>query len=325
MIETIPLLKLEDQLPDNVLVQTIALALQNPEWSRHWPDKAPIDNLQGKFIYIKPHSVLEKPLYLSAQTTELNYLIVVGEGSQACLFEECRDTSEQKINVKIVAERQSQLDCYKLQNQPLDAHHYAKVCIDQAADSVVTRYAFSLGAQSGQEQLNVKLKGAGACNALYGLYLPFSGQCLENDLHIEHCVANGSSQQLYKAIIDDKGKGIFNGKVKVYSEAQKTTACQSNQNLLLADNAIAETKPELEIYADDVKCSHGATVGQIDQQALFYLRSRGIDEQTARSLLLTAFAEALLEPIPHKDLGDYLRHQVLRKINQLRERPHESD
>lgn len=292
----------------------IHAAMQQPAWREYWSaEKKPSAN--GAFIYVPPNTVMDKPLRLPAITADtLSHLIVIGESAQVTLIDEYQNDST-RVETQIIVQAQANLTYYKIQNQSQTSQHQATTRIQQQRDSIFSHYAISLGAQFAQDYLQLHLSESGACSHLYGLYLPFSDQRIEHHLQLEHEVAHTFSQQNYKGILGDKGQAVFSGKVNVHPQAQKTSASQSNQNLLLSDNAKIDTKPELEIYADDVKCSHGATVGQIDPEALFYLRSRGIDRREAHLILVKAFAEEILDAINHPEINDELHKKIISKIN----------
>jgi Fe-S cluster assembly protein SufD len=169
--------------------------------------------------------------------------------------------------------------------------------LSQAARSEARTTAVTLGAGFVRNTLRVELAGEGAVARLDGLYLVRSGEFVDNHTAIEHALPHGESHELYKGILDGSGRGVFNGKIMVRKGAQKTVALQTNRNLVLSDEAVIDAKPQLEIFADDVKCTHGATVGQLDDEALFYLRSRGLSAPSARRLLLSAFAGEILAGI----------------------------
>lgn len=289
-------------------------AMQQPAWREYWPaEKSPFEN--GAFIYVPPNTVVDKPLRLPTITKDsLSHLIIIGESAQVNLVEEYQ-TNTTQVETHIIVQAQAKVSYYKIQNQPQDSQHQATTRIQQERDSVFSHYAISLGAQFAQDYLQLHLSESGACSHLYGLYLPFADQRIEHHLQLEHKVPHTFSQQNYKGILGDKGHAIFSGKVNVHPQAQKTSAYQTNQNLLLSDNAKIDTKPELEIYADDVKCSHGATVGQIDPEALFYLRSRGIDRREAHLMLVRAFAEEILDAINHPEINNELHKKIISKIN----------
>lgn len=183
--------------------------------------------------------------------------------------------------------------------------------LEQARDSEVTHHSVSLGGRLIRNDLHSRLLGPGSRIDMRGLYLAGDRQHVDNHTLVEHVAGNTTSTQDYKGVLHGRGRAVFNGKVLIQEGASGSEAHQSNSNLLLSPNAEVDTKPELEIYNDDVKCSHGATVGQLDQQALFYLRSRGIGEETARIMLTFAFAESVLQGIPLASVRDRIEQSVI--------------
>jgi len=165
-----------------------------------------------------------------------------------------------------------------------------------------------------REEVNTVLDGEGAESHLYGLYVISGKQHVDNHTIIDHAKPHCPSREVYKGVLDGKAQGVFNGKIIVRPDAQKTDSKQSNKNLLLSEDAIINTKPQLEIYADDVKCTHGATVGQIDPEAVFYLRSRGIGADDAKRLLTFAFANDVTERIKHQPLRERLAERMYARL-----------
>ncbi len=186
----------------------------------------------------------------------------------------------------------------KLQVEGAGALHYGLLRVRQGASSNVTSHNIALGAALARNEIAAVLEGEGAECTLNGLYLTTGRQHIDNHTTLDHASPHTASHELYKGILDGKSEGVFHGRIVVRPEAQKTDAIQRNKNLLLSRDAVINTKPQLEIYADDVRCTHGATVGQVDQEAVFYLRSRGIGLEEARNLLTYAFTSDLIEAIP---------------------------
>jgi Fe-S cluster assembly protein SufD len=167
-----------------------------------------------------------------------------------------------------------------------------------------------------RNNLNLKLDGEGCESHMYGLYMTDRKMHVDNHTSVDHAKPNSMSNELYKGILKGNSKGIFNGKIFVRQDAQKTNAFQSNKNILLSDDASINTKPQLEIWADDVKCSHGSTTGQLDSESLFYLRSRGVPEMEAKALLMVAFAQDVLDEISNDQLKTHLQNLVTAKLSQ---------
>jgi Fe-S cluster assembly protein SufD len=175
-------------------------------------------------------------------------------------------------------------------------------------------YTLALNGSLIRNNLHIKLCGANSEARLNGFYAPSDKQLIDNHTLVDHAVPNCYSNELYKGIINDNAKAVFNGKILVRKDAQKTNAFQSNKNILLSDNAIVYTKPQLEIFADDVKCSHGATSGQLDDESLFYLQARGISKREAYKMLMLAFAEDITADIQSDELRNWLNRCIEEKI-----------
>jgi Fe-S cluster assembly protein SufD len=190
---------------------------------------------------------------------------------------------------EVVAGADAVIDHYKLQRESNWAFHVATLQFQQERNARLSTHSISLGGGLVRNDINAVLGGEGGECTLNGIYVAGKGQHVDHHTSIDHAKPHCSSRELYKGILDDDAQAVFNGRIKVRPDAQKTDSQQSNKNLLLSDEAVVNTNPQLEIYADDVKCAHGATIGQLDADALFYLRSRGIDEEAARSLLVHGF------------------------------------
>jgi len=191
-----------------------------------------------------------------------------------------------------------------------DAIHIQNTNIYQSSNSLTNTYTYSLKGAYVRNNLNILLNDEHCESHLYGLYYPVGKDLIDNHTTVDHRKANCYSNELYKGLIDDNSIAVFNGKIFVRPNAQKTNAFQSNKNLLLSDSATINTKPQLEIWADDVKCSHGATTGQIDEEQLFYLRSRGLDARTAKALLLHAFAFEIIDKIESQILRKFIGDKI---------------
>lgn len=215
---------------------------------------------------------------------------------------------------EVVAGAQAKLNHYKLQQESKQGYHVGTLAIYQQQSSEVQSHSFSLGGSLVRSDTHFNLADESVNCCLNGLYLAKDHQRIDHHTSIVHQKPNGKSREYYKGILSDKAHAVFNGKVYVAEGAQKTDAIQYNKNLLLSKQAEIDTKPQLEIFADDVKCAHGATVGQLDTDALFYLRARGIDEQNARHLLLHAFAVDIVQRVELSALRqelEYLLNQYL--------------
>lgn len=208
---------------------------------------------------------------------------------------------------------------YKLVLEPKAATHVATLAVQQAAHSQLHAFYLALGGGLVRDEVRVLFGQSHAECHLHGLFVADGHSQMDNQTFVDHTKPHCTSHQLYRGILDDSANGVFNGRVMVRPDAQKTNAYQSNNNLLLGEGASIDTKPQLEIDADDVKCSHGATIGRLDEEALFYLRSRGIDPEMARSLLSVAFASQVVDRIPIASLRDELNQWLFDRFTKEQE------
>ncbi len=246
-----------------------------------------------------------------------HYMDLAAPDAQTTLGEtKCR---QNLINVvtEITLGRQAQLDHYKLQNHSLNSSHITAMYVQQQQQSVFRSHSYSLGAALARHDIQVRLSEPQAECFLNGVYLTDGHQHVDYHTQIEHSAPECSSQQIYKGVIQDQSRAVFDGKVKIPPDAQHSTARQINKNLLLGEQGEVDTKPELQIYADDVVCSHGATVGQLDPQSLFYLQSRGISEKDAQAWLVYGFIKEVLEQINNISMREFIQMPVMAKLNQL--------
>lgn len=241
--------------------------------------------------------------------------IAAGENSRATIVLDfvARGSGKGLTNavVEVSLERNAHVDLIVLQRESGEHFHVSNLAVRQERDSRFAAYTLSLAGRLVRNDASVVLAGEGAECVLNGLFVGSERQLVDNHTTIDHAVPHGTSSELYKGILTDRARGVFRGRVIVRPDAQKTNALQSNPNLLLGERAEIDTKPQLEIYADDVKCSHGSTVGQLDEAALFYLRSRGIAESGARQLLTRAFAAEILEALPVPALTEALAEELM--------------
>jgi Fe-S cluster assembly protein SufD len=262
----------------------------------------------GTFIYLRPGTVMEKPIHLlfistakdQATVSYPRTLIVAQANSQATIIESYIGLDGSYFTcpvTEIVVDENATIDHYKIQREHLKAFHLATMQVQLGRNSRFSSLSVALGGALARTDLSVSLDAEGADCTLNGLYLVKDDQRVDHHINVDHRKPHGTSHQLFKGLLDGKSRAVFSGKVYVHPKAQKTDAQQSNRNLLLSDDALVHTNPQLEIFADDVKCSHGATVGQLDKEAIFYLRSRGLDEVAARRLLTYGFASDVLEQI----------------------------
>jgi Fe-S cluster assembly protein SufD len=263
----------------------------------------------GAFLEIPDNTVVEQPIHLLFITdnqdrpvvTFPRSLIITGRSSQVRFIETfvaVSDTSYFTNNVaEIYVGQNAQVERHKILTESSEAFHISALEVFQDRDSRFIDHNISLGGNLVRNHISSEFKGEGSSCTLNGLYTANGEQHIDNHTVIDHAVGHCESHELYKGILDEKSKGVFNGKIFVRQDAQKTNAIQSNNCILLSDEATIDTKPQLEIFADDVKCTHGATVGQLDEDAFFYMRARGIAREKARNLLIYAFASEVLDKI----------------------------
>jgi Fe-S cluster assembly protein SufD len=280
----------------------------------------------GAFIHLPAGAVLEAPihlLYLSSAPgkpamSQPRNLIVAGAGSQATVIETYAGLADEVYFTNAVTEvvlgENARLDHFKLQEEGAHAFHLALTQVDQGRASRFHSHSVALGAGLARNEIRAVFASEGCECTLNGLYMATGKQHLDNRTLIDHKSPRCTSRELYKGVLDGQSRGVFSGRVLVRQDAQKTDASQTNQNLLLSDDAVIDTKPQLEIFADDVKCAHGAAVGQLDGNALFYLQSRGLDRQAARNLLTYAFASEMVNLVPLAPLRARVRDLVTSKL-----------
>jgi Fe-S cluster assembly protein SufD len=228
-------------------------------------------------------------------------LVIAGANSKLTVVESYLHAGEApyftNAVTEIVAGENARVEHVKLQDEAVGAFHIATIAGEFGRTSNVTVHSFALGSRLSRNNIRARLAGEGLECILNGLYLTRGEQLADHHMIVEHAQPHCASHEYFNGILDDKSKGVFHGRIYVHPVAQKTDAKQTNKNLLLSDDACADTKPQLEIYADDVKCTHGATVGQLNRESIFYLRSRGMSEETARRMLIHAFAGEIIERI----------------------------
>lgn len=268
----------------------------------------------GAFIRLPEGAVLDRPvqlLYVSTDRPDAfvchpRSLIVAGENSQASIIESYVGLTDgvyfTNAVTEVIAGENAVIDHYKIQQESEAAFHIASLQVHQRRNSTFSSHSISLGGALARNDINAVLAAEGADCTLNGLFMVTRGQHVDHHTLIDHAQPHGSSRELYKGILAGSSTGVFDGRIVVRPDAQRTDARQTNKNLLLSEEAIINTKPQLEIFANDVKCSHGSTIGQLNEDALFYLRSRGLDAEAARELLTHAFASDIvgqmkLEPV----------------------------
>lgn len=325
-------------LPEGVRVGSLAaLAKEDPSFiEKYYGKNAPwlSDGLvalntmfarDGFYIHIPKGVVVEKPIQvvnilLSEEPLMTNQrnLIILEENSEARVLVCDHTLSSDKFVVNNVTEGfvapNARLDYYNLQNQHNATTQVAGIYVDQKENSYVKTNNLTLHTGVGRNNIELKLSGKYAEGHAYGLYLLDKNQHVDNFSFIDHAVPECFSDELFKGVLDDHATAAFTGKIMVRPDAQKTNAYQTNNNLLLTRDAKINSRPQLEIYADDVKCSHGATVGQLDEEAMFYLRSRGINKDEATILLMYAFAYEVIEKIKMDPLREQIRSLVEKRF-----------
>jgi Fe-S cluster assembly protein SufD len=256
----------------------------------------------GAFIEIAPGTTVEGFIHLlfigdDAAASHHRNLIVAGRGSQITVVESFfgKGTYFTNTVTEVVAGDGAVVDHYKFENESLEAFHIGTVQIHQERSSSVTSRTVAIGGGLVRNEINVALTGEGASLSMEGLFVLSGKQHVDNHTVIDHVAPHCDSLELFKGILDENARGIFDGRIIVEPDAVKTSSRQTNRNLLLSETAVVDSKPSLEIHNDDVKCNHGSTIGQLDEEALFYLRARGIDAEEARNLLVYAFASEIVE------------------------------
>ncbi len=272
----------------------------------------------GVFVHVKRGKVIETPLLIFNVTTESagqiachpRCLIIAEEASQATVME-AYTGSEGSVYLnnpvtEIYLAQNAVVDHYKLQQESEKAFHIATLQVHQERTSNFANQNIVYGGAIARNDISATLAGEGIVSTVNGLTVGGGTQILDNHTFIDHAMPHCNSYEVYKTVLDEKAKGVFNGRIMVAQDAQKTDAKQTNQNLLLSGEATINTKPQLEIFADDVRCTHGATIGQLDSEAIFYLRTRGINEDAAKSILTYAFAGYVLERIKIETLREHV-------------------
>lgn len=326
-----------EDIDESVRVGSIADAIESgsPVLERHLGKIAKFDQhtftalntafiSNGAFIELANDAVVEQPIHLlfisggDGSVSHPRNLIVAGRHSKASVIESYVSLRDAEYFTNAVTEialgEGAHIDHYKLQRESESAFHVGTVQIREERNGQLHSFSFAVGGALARTNVYTSLDGDAATCTLNGLYLTDGTQHIDNQTSIEHIAPNCPSHEVYKGVLDGRSHGVFNGKVYVHPEAQKTDGKQSNNNLLLSPTARVDTKPQLEIFADDVKCTHGATVGRLDDVAMFYLNSRGIGPETARMLLTYAFAADVLETIELEPLKKELEKLVLARF-----------
>ena len=281
---------------------------------------------EGAFIHIPKNKFVDKPIQIihfstgneSSLMFQPRNMIIVDENSQVQIIERHQSLSKNKVFTnsvtEIYADKKSIVDYYKIQNDNLQASLIDNTYVDQQRNSLFSMHTFSFGNELIRNNLNISQNDENIETIIKGITIVGNKQHVDHNTLINHNKPNCNSHQDYKGIYDNQSTGVFNGRVIVKKIAQKTNAFQSNNNVLLSNQSTINAKPQLEIYADDVKCSHGCTVGQLDKNALFYLKSRGIPEKEATALLMYGFANNILESVKIPEIKTRINHIIAKKL-----------
>lgn len=333
-------------VPSRVTVSGLAEALQQEPGRvlQHLTRYAPYGNhaftalstafiQDGSYVVIPDGVVLEDPIHIMMVSTDLGTevvthprnLIVLGKNSQATIVESYVSLANRAYFTNTVTEvalgENAVLEHEKIQLEHGQAFHVSSIHVHQERNSNYISNSLAFGGEFVRNEIVPVLDGEGANATLNGLYVGTGKQLIDNHTTIDHAKPHCTSHELYKGILDDHSRGVFNGKIFVRKDAQKTDAKQTNKNLILSDQASVDTKPQLEIFANDVKCTHGATIGQLDEDAMFYLRARGISVDKARDMLIYAFASDVIGRISVESLHGALQDIVRRKLEETRQQP----
>ncbi len=281
---------------------------------------------EGAYIHIPKNKIVEKPIQIihfstgneSATMLQPRNLVVVDENSHVQIIERHQSLTGNPVLTnsvtEIFANKRAIVDYYKIQNDNENASLIDNTFINQKRESLASVHTFAFGGKLTRNNLNFYQNGERIDSTLKGITIIGDKQHVDHNTLVHHIEPNCESHQDYKGIFDDKSTGVFNGKVVVEKEAQKTNAFQANNNILISDKASINTKPQLEIFADDVKCSHGCTIGQLDESAMFYMRSRGIPEKEAKALLMFAFSNNVLESVKIPELKQRITKIIANKL-----------
>jgi Fe-S cluster assembly protein SufD len=332
------------QLPAGVLVGSLAEALRGDgdllrtHLARHAPvDASPFTALNtagfrdGGLVHVPAGLDLERPvhfIYLAtpeAEGTAIHprNLIMVERGARASVIESYVTLAPDGVYwtnpvTEVSAAAGSWLEHTRIQRESEQAYHVGLTHVEQQRDSHYRSFSMAMGAALARHNLHVRLNDENIESLMYGLYITRGEQVVDNHTAIFHDQPNCRSWEVYKGVLDGRSRAVFNGKVFVQPEAQKTDAKQTNRNLLLSDSAKVDTKPQLEIFADDVRCTHGATVGRLDDHALFYARSRGLSQDVAERLLTYAFAAEVIDEVALEPVRLELDRLVLERLEEQR-------
>ena len=277
----------------------------------------------GAFVLIPEGVLLYEPVHLLYISTindipslaNPRNLIILENNSQANIIEHYVSLGNNvyfsNVVTEVVVGENSTLDHYMFEMESAKAYNVSTLRVEQKRNSNLNSHSLLLGGSLVRNNVHPVLAGEGCHSFINGLFMSRDRQHMDNYMKVEHASPHCDSRQLYNGVLDGKSRGVFHGRIIVHKDAQKTDAKQTNRNLILSDSAQIDTKPQLEIYADDVKCTHGATIGQLDENAIFYIRSRGLSEESAREMLLHAFASKSLESMKVKQIRDYVERLIM--------------
>ncbi len=278
----------------------------------------------GVFVMVAPHVVLERPLEIvfvsagerGASVSHPRLVVVAGESSQATILERYVGAGSAFTNAvgEVWLGANAVIDHYKLQEEPADTFHIAGMFLHSARGATFSSHSLTFGGGLVRNDVVAVLDGEGVDCTLNGLYVGRGRQLIDNHTTIDHAMPHCGSHEVYKGILADQSRAVFNGKIIVRPDAQKTDAKQTNKALLLSDEANINTKPELEIFANDVKCTHGAAIGQLDDDAMFYLRSRGLSVSESRAMLIRAFAGDILNRVKLAPVREHLENILTARL-----------
>jgi len=281
---------------------------------------------EGAYIHIPKNKLVEKPIQIihfstgneAALMLQPRNLVVVDENSHVQIIERHQSLTDNPVLTnsvtEIFANKRAIVDYYKIQNDRETASLIDNTFINQKQESIAKVHTFSFGGKLTRNNLNFYQNGERLDSTMKGITIIGNKQHVDHNTLVHHIEPNCESHQDYKGIFDENATGVFNGKVIVEKEAQKTNAFQANNNILVSDKASINTKPQLEIFADDVRCSHGCTIGQLDESAMFYLRSRGIPEKEARALLMFAFSNNVLDSVKIPEIKNRITMIIANKL-----------
>ncbi len=330
-----------NNLPEGIVIGSLdKISRENPDlikenFGKHLKLKNAFNFLNaayssdGLVVFIPNNKILEKPiqvLYLNGnENAEIlsvpRSYISIGKSSEATIIANYRGFGSNKylsnsIN-EFIVEQNAHLNYYKVQNELENSYHIDLTDGYQNRDSVFNHLSLTFGGSIVRNDLSSMLDDENIQTHYYGLYVGKKNQHIDNYTFVDHAKPNCESNELYKGILDDNSRGVFTGRILVRQDAQKTNAYQSNKAVLLTEKAQVDTKPQLEIFADDVKCSHGAAIGRLDDVAYFYILSRGVPETIAKSMLIKAYASDVLDNVTIEEFKEQLNHMIFESLQRV--------